>query len=201
MMPCVRGPAPALLAQHTEKLTAEHVARRTTSAGHRLRWPTIEKLSLLAVVRDALRLMTREHCAYCDAHPIGAAGEEQIDHFQPCSRFPQLAYAWDNLFFVCMRCNKDKRDRWDPLLLRPDANGFSFDRYFQYRFDTGDLAPNARASAEDQLRARYTIETLGLNRADACKARRQTVRLLTRIASELEPDDVPYRYLVPLCGE
>src|SRR4051812_2551428 len=58
-------------------------------------------------------------------------------------------------------------------LLRPDEPGFSFERYFELRFDSWELHPATAATAEDQLRARKTIDVLDLNRSGALKSRRR----------------------------
>ncbi|HVV86158.1 MAG TPA: retron system putative HNH endonuclease [Kofleriaceae bacterium] len=147
----------------------------------------------------ALREMTDERCAYCDGHPIDAMGEQQIDHFQPKTdpRFVHLVCDWRNLFIACMQCNKAKGARWQPSLLRPDDGEFTFERYFQYRFDTGELQPNEVASQEDQERARTTIEILGLNRAGACKVRKWTIQRLRHPPPDDDAGDLPYRYLTP----
>jgi hypothetical protein len=37
------------------------------------------------------------------------------------------------------------------------------------------------------------------NRADACSSRKRTVRFARRLDDDGDADDVPYRYLLPLC--
>lgn len=144
--------------------------------------------------------MTQGRCAYCDGSSIDAMGEAQIDHFHPKSReeFYELVCAWENLFLTCSACNKAKIDDWNEDLLRPDSTDFTFERYFEYRSDTGELQHNGAASTGEQRRARATIEMLKLNRPGACTLRRQVVRCIRNAVTDEETADFGYRYLIPL---
>lgn len=201
MIRIARGPAPDLLHQHGPQIGREYAARRREDPAYRYQWPHRGGQPLYDVVRGALRTMSDDRCSYCDGHPIDAVGEDQIDHFCPKSwpEFFELVCTWTNLFLTCNACNKAKLDTWHELLLRPDAADYSFERYFEYRFVTGELRPNAAASPQDQARADKTIELLHLNRPGACKMRMRTVKLIRAAASEEERSDVAYRFLIPLC--
>lgn len=193
MRPCTRGPEPEALARDGVALGRNYAARRRENPRYQFQW----RRPLMLVVRDALARMTDEHCSYCDVYPIDAAGEESIDHFRPKGReeFYELVCAWTNLFLACSACNNAKRKQWDEALLRPDDPDFRFERYFEYRFESGRLEPATRASPEDQARARRTIEIFDLNRRGACANRRNTVEWIQRIS----PDVDAYRYLIELC--
>lgn len=108
---------------------------------------------------------------------------------------------WTNLFFTCTACNHAKGEQWDEALLRPDDPGFSFERYFEYRFDSGQLHPARAATPDEQLRARTTIDILCLNRAGACTSRKRAVRYIMRATTQDDFADEAYRYLIPLCRE
>lgn len=193
MRPCTRGQEPEALAREGAMLGREYAARRRTDPAHRFQW----RRSLLQVVRDALGLMTADHCSYCDAHPIDATSEETIDHFQPKGReeFYELVYTWTNLFLACSACNNAKREQWNEALLRPDATDFRFERYFEYHHESGQLQPSTTASPTDRARAQRTIEIFDLNRRGACSNRRRTVEWIQRISPEVDG----YRFLIPLC--
>ncbi len=193
MRPCTRGPEPEALARDAAMLGRDYAARRRQDPRHRFQW----RRSLLQVVRDALGLMTDERCSYCDGYPIDATGEETIDHFCPKGRpeFYELVCTWTNLFLACSACNNAKRDQWDETLLRPDAPDFRFERYFECRPESGELHPSITASADDQARARRTIEIFDLNRRGACANRRRTIEWIQRVS----PDVDGYRFLIALC--
>jgi uncharacterized protein (TIGR02646 family) len=197
MRPCTRGPEPELLARYGPELGREYAERRRSNRTARFEWRQREGRSLLEVVREALALMTDDHCSYCDGHPIDATGEKLVDHFRPKAHpdFYALAYAWTNLFLVCSGCNRAKAEQWDEALLRPDDADYAFERYFEYRFDTGELHPSTLATPLDQERARRTIEILKLNRSGNCKIRQDVVKRLRRNGEALG-----YRYLIPLCS-
>jgi uncharacterized protein (TIGR02646 family) len=144
--------------------------------------------------------MTAYRCSYCDGYPLNATGKDEIDHFCPKSHevFYELVCAWENLFLICSRCNAAKRDRWEPALLRPDDVDYAFDRYFVFRFDSGELEPAPGITEGDRHRALQTIEILALNRTDACKARLTAVKAIARRLSDDELADVPYRFLIDL---
>lgn len=196
MTPCTRGPAPEVLVREGAQLGRDYAAGRQRDARFRFQW----RPSVYAAVREALSVMTAGHCSYCDGHPLGAIGVEAVDHFRPKSRqeFYELVCTWTNLFLTCTACNHAKREHWDEALLRPDDGDFAFERYFEYRFDSGELHPSAAASPEEQYRARRTIEIFKLNRADVCAHRRRTVRWIRHLAAVDDLRDSPYRYLIPL---
>jgi len=203
MTPCARGDQPELLARYGAAIADEYVQRRRKRPSAEFRWPQRENQSLLEVIRTALVAMTANHCSYCDGHPLGATDVPAVDHFRPKGReeFYGLVCTWTNLFLSCSACNKAKREQWDDALLRPDAPDYRFERYFEFRFETGELQPAPAASAEEQQRARCTIELLDLNRADACQVRKRAYRDIRRAASTSEALDYGYRFLIPLCLE
>ena len=197
-----RGPAPELLERYGVEITQDYIAKKQADRQHDFRWPQRESRSVYAETRTALHSMTVGHCAYCDGFPVDATGEEQIDHFKPKSQseFYHLVCDWQNLFFVCYGCNKAKRADWEEALLRPDADDFSFVRYFLYRSDTGQLEPNPAASADEQHRTSRTIEILKLNRPGLCIDRMRTASHVSGCPQE-ELSLWGYRYLVPLCRD
>jgi uncharacterized protein (TIGR02646 family) len=200
MTPCTRGPEPETLAREGAQIGREYAARRRETPGYRFQWPHRNGESLLAVVRDALAVMTAGHCSYCDGHPLGATGVETVDHFRPKSRqeFYELVCTWTNLFLTCTACNHAKQEHWDDDLLRPDDLDYDFERYFEFRFDSGELKPASAASPAEQRRALRTIEIFDLNRAGACVSRKRMVHLMRNLP-DVDLDDCPYRYLLPLC--
>jgi len=196
MNKCARGPAPGPLQEQGDEIGRDYAQQRHADPSYSYRWPE----RLYDVARAALHEMTGEHCSYCDGSPMDSVGEAQIDHFRPRSlpQFYELVCTWSNLFLTCVACNKAKRDAWNELLLRPDADDYRFERYFQYRSLTGELEPNGAASPGDQACAAKTIELLKLNRPGACTNRKLAVHLYTTLPAD-ERSAVGYRFLIPLC--
>jgi uncharacterized protein (TIGR02646 family) len=141
--------------------------------------------------------MTAGHCAYCDGYELGESSRETIDHFRPKSRFPELAFAWQNLFPACDSCQLAKRD-FHEQLLKPDEEGYEFARYFVLNFKTGDLEPNPGALPEEQQKAQNTIALLSLNRAPLARGRLRAARASRRAALSDGPsasrEALPYRF-------
>lgn len=55
-------------------------------------------------IRRVLAAMSNHECAWC-----GIRLEQwQVDHYLPQTRFPHVAYCWDNLLPSCPRCNRRK---------------------------------------------------------------------------------------------
>jgi hypothetical protein len=80
-------------------------------------------------------------------------------------------------------------NRWSGALLRPNEEGYTFERYFLPHPLTGELRPNPAASEVDQSRARVTIEILNLQRSGLCLERRKAMA-----AQDSNPDR-PFRFL------
>jgi len=200
MQECRRGPAPELLTKHGPEIGAEYARRRREDPRYLYRWPQRGGQDLRHIALAALAEMTSHRCSYCDAYPLKATGRYEIDHFRPKTReeFYELVCTWDNLFLICTACNGAKRDQWEPPLLRPDDEGYAFERYFLFNFETGELQPAPDIPPPDRHRARRTIEILDLNRADACKTRLSTIKAIRRRESDDELADLGHRFLVPL---
>ena len=202
MNPTTRGPAPELLQRFGSEITRDYVAKRALKPNHDFDWPQREGRSLRIEIREALAEMTQRHCSYCDRFPMDSPSVEQIDHFKPKSwpAFYELVCNWENLFFTCSGCNNAKLATWEPALLRPDDAEFAFDRYFEYRADTGEIKPNQAASDDDQHRANRTIELLKLNRPGLCIDRAKAAKNYPRLPSD-ELADWGFRFLIPICRD
>lgn len=155
-----RGPEPKVLADNWE---AWGVAWEQLQARNgNFHWHQHKGEPVNQLILPMLKEQTQEHCSFCDAFPVSSASVETIEHFQPKSRFPQVAYHWPNLYFCCTHCQQ-KGAEFTEALLRPDAEDFDFDRYFFWEYSTGELKPNPLATAEDRARAKVSIEAYHLN--------------------------------------
>ena len=184
MMRCDRPAEPPVLAAGRAAWTTAYCARRAANPGAAFYWPDARDPAsaparpLNQHILPALLAMTDGHCAYCDAYPFDSTGSPTIDHFHPKSRAPALAYAWDNLFPCCHKCQERSGvpNDWSPDLLKPDLSGYDFDRYFCFDPASGGIEANPAASPEDQHRAEETIRIFGLNIGSRPAQRRSYVR-------------------------
>lgn len=136
--------------------------------------------------------MTQSHCSYCDAYPMGPRLRRTVDHFKPKTRFPLEAYKWENLFLCCDLC-QERNKEFDERLLKPDENSYSFDKYFDIDWVTGELKPNRDASPEDRERAKITIEYFRLNNNGKPDDRLEE---LNKFDPAIEIDKFSYRFFL-----
>ena len=122
-------------------------------------------------ISDELFVITKNHCCFCDLHPLKASGAS-VEHFRPKSIFPLVSYVWGNLFYCCTNCQK-KGNKFplDFRLLKPDQPSYSFNFYFIFNFSTGVIKPNPARTFEDQMRADKNIGLYGLNKYGRPEAR------------------------------
>jgi len=138
--------------------------------------------------------MTQAHCAFCDG-PVGVESRETVEHFRPKSRFPELAYQWENLFPCCDMCQSKKLERFDPALLKPDEADYAFERYFVANYLTGKVEPLPGLDDTTKKRAEVTIAMYGLN-IEARKIAR--IREWESYCRDAAPclDDYSYRFFL-----
>ena len=162
-----RGPEPAGVAGYAQRLTQgwiDYFGHRVGGRPEDSNWREF---------RSTLGSRSNNICWYCERRCDANVGERAptVDHFRPLSKYPALAYSWDNWVFSCRRCNgnENKGDGWpetgyvDPCAAivaeRPD-------QYFDYDADTGEIIPKDGLRGDDRLRAVHTIDDLGLNKLD-----------------------------------
>lgn len=158
----VREPAPGFLAENWEQWGVEWERRLMANPGCTWDWRQVGNERVNQRITPRLKAQTREHCSFCDFHPVRPPSDEPIEHFRPKRLFPRLAWQWENLFHCC-RCCQSKGDQWDEALLKPDAEDYEFSRYFFRDFTNGRLEAQPGADAIDRERAEVTIRRYGLN--------------------------------------
>jgi uncharacterized protein (TIGR02646 family) len=189
MMPFVRGEAPDFLSANQARWTEQWRRNRGKRA---FDWPSLHGARINERLLVALKVLTDDHCAYCDNYPLGVEAKPCIDHRRPKSReeWAHLAFDWGNLYYVCAFCNHAKGEQWDEALLAPDEVGYDFWRYFDLDAMTGQLRPSPTAPPEDARRAERTIQILGLN-----GGMRPKMRAVVARASRADGEIRPYRFI------
>jgi uncharacterized protein (TIGR02646 family) len=162
-----RPEAPESLRTGAPQWTEEFVARRLENPKHRFSWRSDD---CYQQIRRTLSTMTAAHCAFCDG-PIGVESRETVEHFKPKSRFPELAYEWTNLFPCCDMCQSNKRESFDPDLIKPDLAEYAFEHYFVANYKTGEIEASPARGDEFKRAAEITIAMYGLNIPARNKAR------------------------------
>jgi uncharacterized protein (TIGR02646 family) len=185
-----RLPCPDCLKNNSEKWGNDWERRRKEDASAQFHWHQINNKPVNQLLLPALKQQTQEHCSFCDQFPVEPPSVGTIEHFYPKSEYPLKAYQWENLYFCCCHCQQ-KQARFDDKLLRPDADDYSFDRYFDWDYTQGLIKENSQASPADQERAKCTIELYQLNVGHP-RCRRLELQK-RRKALELPIDDFAYR--------
>jgi uncharacterized protein (TIGR02646 family) len=171
--------------------TQSFIDARKQNPAHSFRWRSDVCYRQL---RQRLREMTQTHCAFCDGQ-LGTESRETVEHFQPKSTHPELAYTWNNLFPCCDMCQSSKREDFDPALLKPDTPDYDFSNYFVANYKTGELEPSPHAEEQDKVRSMVTIKLYGLNLPARKAARRREWEHYQR---DPEPrlDEYNYRFFL-----
>jgi hypothetical protein len=181
---------------------------------HRFEFDVPDQTRLLKALYETFA----DKCACCES-PLAEATDSHIDWYRPRfnalgadgrvapDHYWWLAYEWRNLYLVCARCGRSKRNRFPverpraerrtpfsrlaeerPMLLDPCGNDVPAEHL---RFTT-DRHAQAQALTE---RGRVTIEILELNRPDLTRARADA---LHRLEEEWRPAGSNLRHLAGL---
>ena len=130
-------------------------------------------------VSECLERLQAKRCAYCEC---ALFDDDHIEHFRRKNPayFPQLTFAWDNLFLSCNSANhcghyKDRRsaDPYDPNhLIKPDNHDSG---YFLYFHSSGEVRVRSGLQGNDLHCAEETIRVFGLQHGGLNHARRQVL--------------------------
>jgi 5-methylcytosine-specific restriction endonuclease McrA len=105
-------------------------------------------------------------CAYLALHIEPATGDPTVDHFVPKSNAWELVYEWSNYRLAAALINSKKKGVegiLDPFEIGADWLGLELIGF--------QVKPGPGAVGEIASRVHDTIEKLGLNRDECCKAR------------------------------
>ena len=104
-----KGPVPATLQRNARNWTQELMDR--LEAGEEVAPEMWSRYNAADVKRQAVA-DGHSKCAYCESL-VTHVSYGDLEHMRPKKRYPQLAYDWQNLVFVCSRCNNKKRESYN----------------------------------------------------------------------------------------
>lgn len=61
--------------------------------------------------KAALRDASVDKCMYCESK-VSHSYFGDVEHIRPKGTFPELEFSWENLGFVCAKCNNAKLNQW-----------------------------------------------------------------------------------------
>lgn len=117
----------------------QEFSEQLQKGGKSLKFNFDRKKGLYNEMRNQLCLITKEHCSFCDGHPIGKESKETIEHYYPKSEFPLKSYDWDNLFYCCDKCQSEANKIQFQETLKPDSASYQFSDYFYFDLGSGEL--------------------------------------------------------------
>ena len=146
-------------------------------------WKTQRRSAPMKRIVKDLRRMTGKHerCMYCE----DSRGTD-VEHFWPKRRYPERAFRWLNLLWVCAGCNRVKSARFprdaagQPLLIDPTA--VDPWNYLWYDSETDELTARwDPQTGEENPMGVQTLEILATLRYQAvAEGRGRTRRNLQR---------------------
>lgn len=84
-------------------------------------WTNFRKSDIGKQTELHLKEMYAGCCAYCEGI-VGTTGYNQIEHFRPKSKFPELCYEYDNLHLACSKCNSNKGNKFCEDFIDPSVD-------------------------------------------------------------------------------
>jgi len=146
-----------------------------------------------------LGLSTQFHCSFCDIDNVTVGAAATIEHFKPKHKYFRFSYQYSNLYNCCGECQK-KGKLYDPILLKPDVQNFSFQEYFEIDILTGEINPNSAKPLANQQRADKTIELYKLNNGDKPRLRLNALNLYLQhngtVFKATEIDKYSFRFFI-----
>ena len=128
--------------------------------------------------KDALRKACSDKCMYCESR-ITATYFGDVEHIRPKDRFAHLEFVWENLGFVCAKCNNAKSNKWDdstpflnPFEEAPEEH-LAACGPFIYHFDGSE-------------RGEYTWREIDLNRPELVSERKERIDALRILIDKLK---------------
>lgn len=161
-----------------EYLKAKEIYEASRNPENKKALEKIEKKYNHIDVKDSLKIMFNNKCAFCESH-ITHVDYGQIEHFKPKSKYRELCFEWNNLLLSCAICNgtSNKGDKFPlenengPLINPVDENPNDF---FRFKYDSDTNKYSLFPKNENQ-RAITSIKILGLNREDLVDLRTREI--------------------------
>lgn len=111
-------------------------------------------------------------CMYCESK-VTAISFGDVEHIKPKSKYPKLEFKWENLGFVCSKCNSAKKDKFNEML--PYINPYDEDPT-DYLLALGAFIQHQTQNERGKL----TIADINLNRPELVEKRGEKLKLIQK---------------------
>lgn len=129
-----------------------------------------------ATNKDALRQACADKCMYCES-TVSHVYYGDVEHIRPKAEFPDLEFEWDNLGYVCAKCNGAKGGKWIEVL--PYVNPFE-ENPDEHLVAIGAFILERNGSERGEV----TQRDIALNRPDLLERRGERIRELTALVDK-----------------
>lgn len=141
------------------------------------------------VNKAALETACFQKCMYCESK-VSHVYFGDVEHIKPKAQFPALEFVWDNLGYVCARCNNAKSNHWntaspliDPFTEDPPDHLAGVGAWVWHR--------------NGSQRGEYTQRTLDLNRSDLIERRVDRIQQIRNLVDRVHrTQDAQLRVLI-----
>ena len=127
--------------------------------------------------KDALRQASSDKCMYCESK-ISHIYYGDVEHIKPKETYPQFEFVWENLGYVCAKCNGKKLNKYDdncPYINPYEESPADFIAPF------GELLRQFRGNE----RGEYTILEIDLNRSELAEKRLNRMRVIANLIDKI----------------
>lgn len=124
--------------------------------------------------KEALRQASSDKCMYCESK-ISHIDFAHVEHIKPKAenKYPELEFVWENLGYVCPKCNNSKSDKYDEST--PYINPYS-ENPEEHVFAFGTLLFHKNGSERGEL----TISDIDLNRPELIEKRHERIQMINK---------------------
>ncbi len=175
---------PEVLLNNEQNWTSQLEAAVSTHGSYS-KIPKEEKAKLLVHyrhddIKSSLFESSHQKCAFCESKPA-ESGNIEVEHFVPKSKYPDLAFSWDNFLPACRKCNGSKNDH--DTLTNPIVNPYDInpEKVFHYR----DIRIVANDNDYKEL-GELTIQVCSLNSVRLMKPRADILVSLHAFSAAIE---------------
>jgi hypothetical protein len=96
---------------------------------------------------------------------------------------------------ACSHCQASKKSEFNPLVLRPDGENYSFNHYFVYDYTTHQIEIKPRLNPTDEERASATLHFFDFNHPALVKCRERAFDWYQHKQDEKKLDDFDFRFM------